>query len=148
MKIVNLIILSSVISFNLIGCSNSEEVQIIQDNQAIVNNSAKANVINNKNVDQVKEIFDKNDKDTVFIDVREPIEWAEGVIPNAKKISLANLPNELPNLDKTKNYVLVCRSGNRSSKAYKQMEEAGFLNLTNFNGGMLDWYSKKYPIKK
>lgn len=101
-----------------------------------------------KDVFEVKELYDKNKNNNIFIDVREPFEWKEGVIPNSLKISLGNLENELSKLDKNKNYVLVCRSGNRSSKAYKIMEKEGFTNLINFRGGMIDWYSKNFPIAK
>ncbi|MFN8672427.1 MAG: rhodanese-like domain-containing protein [Candidatus Sericytochromatia bacterium] len=109
---------------------------------------AKDIKIENKDVDQIKAIFDKKDKNTVFIDVREPFEWQEGTMPNILKISLGSLPKEIEKLDKTKNYVLVCRSGNRSMKAAKLLKNAGFKNLTNFQGGMLSWTKKNYPLAK
>lgn len=104
--------------------------------------------ISNKTVDEVFSIYKKNDKNTVFIDVREPFELQEGIIPNALSVPLATLNTSINKLDKKKSYVLVCRSGRRSSNAVQIMENAGFKKLTNLSGGMLDWYKKGYPVKK
>lgn len=104
--------------------------------------------ISNKKVEEVLLIYKKNDKNTVFIDVREPSELQEGIIPNATSIPLGTLNAAISKLDKKKSYVLVCRSGRRSAKAMQVMEEAGFKKLTNLDGGMLDWYKKGYPLKK
>lgn len=104
--------------------------------------------ISNKKAEDVLAIYKKADKNTVFIDVREPSELQEGVIPNATSIPLGSLNTAMTKLDKNKSYVLVCRSGRRSSKAMQLMEEAGFKKLTNLDGGMLDWYKKGYPLKK
>lgn len=104
--------------------------------------------ISNKKAEDVLAIYKKADKNTVFIDVREPSELQEGVIPNATSIPLGSLNTAMIKLDKKKSYVLVCRSGRRSSKAMQIMEDAGFKKLTNLDGGMLDWYKKGYPLKK
>lgn len=104
--------------------------------------------INEKSVDEIYSIYSKKNNKVIFIDVREPSEWEEGVIPNAKKISLGNIEKEASKLDKNKEYVLVCRSGRRSLSAYDTLKKAGFKKLTNFKGGMLEWYSKSYPVKK
>lgn len=81
----------------------------------------------------------------VFIDVRQPEEWEDGVIPGAKKIMLAELPEHLDALNKEASYVMVCRSGARSGRAAQMMASAGFSDLTNFDGGMLSWYDEGHP---
>ncbi len=108
----------------------------------------KSGKIENKGVLEIKDIYDKKDKNNIFIDVREPFEWKDGTIPNVLKISLGNIPNEIGKLDKNKNYILVCKSGFRSSKAAKIMQKSGFKNLTSFNGGMSSWYQKGYTTSK
>lgn len=81
----------------------------------------------------------------IFIDVRQPEEWEDGVIPGAKKIMLAELPEHLGALDKEASYVIVCRSGGRSGNAMQAMSSKGFSDVTNFDGGMLAWQDKGHP---
>lgn len=80
----------------------------------------------------------------IWIDVRRPEEWAEGTIPGVQRIVLDDLPDHLEGLDKSKTYVLVCRSGGRSHRACQLMAEEGFNQLINFEGGMLAWYDAGY----
>lgn len=52
-----------------------------------------------------------------IIDVRENDEVAQGMITNAKHIPLGEVPYRMNELDQTKEYIMVCRSGKRSEKA-------------------------------
>lgn len=79
-----------------------------------------------------------NSKDTVIIDVREDEEVANGMIHDALHIPLQQIPEKITNLNKEKEYILVCRSGGRSMKAALYMEEEGF-KVANMVGGMLEW---------
>jgi len=80
----------------------------------------------------------KDDPNTVLIDVREDQEVQQGMIEGAKHIPLGDIPNEADNLDKSKDYVLVCRSGKRSMNAAEYLNEQGF-KTANMTGGMLKW---------
>lgn len=83
-----------------------------------------------------------NDDNAVILDVRTDDEVAEGIIPNAIHIDIykgQEFINEIEALDKSKNYYVYCRSGNRSGQACKIMEELGFENAYNLEGGMLQW---------
>jgi rhodanese-related sulfurtransferase len=74
-----------------------------------------------------------------IIDVREAEEIAEGMIPGAKHIPLAEIParyEEIPNIEEV---ILVCRSGARSSRALAYLESLGYKGLKNMTGGMLAW---------
>ena len=42
-------------------------------------------------------------------------------------------------LDRYKNYYMICRSGGRSSTACGAMANNGFKSLVNLDGGMLSW---------
>lgn len=44
-------------------------------------------------------------------------------------------------LDKTIEYIMVCRSGARSGRATQFLEDYGF-NAINMTGGMLAWEGK------
>ncbi len=84
----------------------------------------------------------ENDSNAVILDVRTDAEVAEGIIPNSIHIDIyrgQEFVSELEKLDKSKNYYVYCRSGNRSGQACKIMEELGFANSYNLIGGMLQW---------
>lgn len=84
------------------------------------------------------EVIIANNKDTVIIDVREDEEVANGMIHDALHIPLQQIPEKITNLNKEKEYILVCRSGGRSMNAALYMEEEGF-KVANMVGGMLEW---------
>ncbi|MGE3727225.1 MAG: rhodanese-like domain-containing protein [Candidatus Sericytochromatia bacterium] len=98
-------------------------------------------------IDEAYQIFKNNSTDSVFLDVRRPEEWQEGAIPGATKIRLNNLAENLPKLDKSKQYIVFCRSGFRSEIACQEMFEAGFQKVANVPEGMLGWEEKGYPVE-
>ncbi|MBC6974947.1 rhodanese-like domain-containing protein [Bacillus sp. Xin] len=73
-----------------------------------------------------------------IIDVREVEEVEEGKIPGALHIPLGLLEFRMHELDKNKEYIMVCRSGGRSSRAAQFLESNGF-KVINMTSGMLDW---------
>ena len=52
-----------------------------------------------------------------LLDVRSAAEFASGTIPGARNLDVTSgqLQNALPQLDKSKEYFLFCRSGGRSA---------------------------------
>lgn len=84
----------------------------------------------------------ENDDNAVVIDVRTDDEVAEGIIANAIHIDIykgQEFVNEIEELDKDKNYYVYCRSGNRSGQACNIMDQLGFENAYNLEGGILEW---------
>jgi rhodanese-related sulfurtransferase len=84
----------------------------------------------------------------ITLDVRTPGEFNEGHIDGALLIDFqsGNFENEIASLDKSKTYAVYCRSGNRSGEAVKVMSDAGFTNLYNLNGGVIDWANAGLPL--
>lgn len=80
----------------------------------------------------------KEGKQVNIIDVREVDEVAAGHIPTAVNIPLGLIEFRMHELDKSKEYIMVCRSGGRSGQATQFLESQGF-NVTNMTGGMLAW---------
>jgi rhodanese-related sulfurtransferase len=76
-----------------------------------------------------------------IIDVRETDEVAEGKIPGAVNIPLGLVEFRMNELDKSKEYIMVCRSGGRSGRACQFLESQGY-NVINMTGGMLAWEGK------
>ena len=95
-------------------------------------------------------------KEIVLVDVREPFELSNGMIPTAHPIPLGQLPValELPPSEFQKRFgfvkpsksdriVFYCRTGNRSTVATRMAQSKGF-NAFNFAGSVLEW-SKANP---
>ena len=76
-----------------------------------------------------------------IIDVREVEEVQTGKIPTAVNIPLGLLEFRMNELDKSKEYIVVCHAGGRSARAVQFLESQGY-NVTNMNGGMLEWEGK------
>lgn len=84
----------------------------------------------------------ERDDNAVILDVRTPEEVEEGYIPEAINIDFyrgQEFLQELEKLDKSKNYYVYCRSGNRSGQACSLMNKIGIKNAYNLMGGMLEW---------
>lgn len=82
------------------------------------------------------------DKNTVIIDVRTPGEIQQGYIKGTSKfidISDPQFEQKINALDKSKNYIMVCRSGARSGRAAQIMAGKGFKKVYNLSGGVLNW---------
>lgn len=105
-------------------------------------------MIQQKQLADIYALYQSQAAADVWIDVRQPEEWAEGTIPGVQRISLADLPSRLDHLDKSRTYVMVCRSGGRSGRAAALMAGQGFEKILNFDGGMLAWYAAGYPLQK
>ncbi len=94
------------------------------------------------NVSQLKEKIDKGE-DFYFIDVREVYEYEADNL-EAINIPLGEIPSKIEELRalNAKEIIIHCRSGARSGTAKKFLEQAGFKNVRNVLGGILDWNEK------
>lgn len=76
-----------------------------------------------------------------IIDVREVGEVETGKIPGAINIPLGLVEFRMQELDKSKEFIIVCHSGGRSGLATQFLESYGY-NVINMAGGMLAWKGK------
>jgi len=74
----------------------------------------------------------------VMVDVRTTGEWNAGHSPSAVHIALPELGSRLHRVPKDRTVVVVCRSGNRSRGATKQLIGEGY-EAVNLSGGMHAW---------
>ncbi len=82
------------------------------------------------------------DKEAVILDVRTQEEIEDGYIPGALHLDIhrgQEFLDELEKLDKSKNYFVYCRTGNRSGQACGIMESLGFNCAHNLVGGFREW---------
>ncbi|MGD9606487.1 MAG: rhodanese-like domain-containing protein [Leucobacter sp.] len=71
--------------------------------------------------------------DAIILDVRTADEYAGGHLDGAQLLDFngGDVAAAIPSLDPDAEYLVYCRSGNRSGQAIALMEQAGFSNLTN-----------------
>lgn len=84
----------------------------------------------------------ESDTNAVVLDVRTEDEWREGIIPNAILNDIykgQGFIYRLEELDKTKNYYVYCKAGGRSAQACAVMNQMGFENTFNLEGGFMNW---------
>jgi rhodanese-related sulfurtransferase len=91
-------------------------------------------------VTALKERLDNGEK-IHLIDVREQAEYAEKnigatLIPLGKIMSMQ--VDELEDL-RSEEIIIHCRSGMRSMQACMMLEQMGFTNTVNVEGGILAW---------
>lgn len=82
------------------------------------------------------------DESAIIIDVRTPGEVSEGVIEGASMFidyNGGNFESEIAKLDKSKTYIVYCRSGARSAGASGVMVNNGFQHIYNLEGGIMGW---------
>ena len=83
-----------------------------------------------------------NQSDILWMDVRTPGEIEQGKIEGATVFVDFNggtFEKTIETLDKTKTYVVYCRSGGRSSSAAERMTQKGFKSVYNLTGGISAW---------
>ena len=73
--------------------------------------------------------------DEVIIDVRPPQDYEEAHPKGAINIPMGKLRSALPELDKSKKYVVSCNIGRSSHNAYCLMKNEGF-DVKNLSGGI------------
>lgn len=124
------------------------------------------------NAEQAKEVMDA-DESTVYIDVRTPQEFEKGHPPNAINIPVV-FPNAAtrqmdPNVDfmkvveahfpKDTTVIVGCQMGGRSQMAAQIMDEFGYTDISNMQGGFggarnpmgeliaPGWLQMEYPVE-
>ena len=78
-------------------------------------------------------------KGMMLLDVRSGKEYAEGHIPGAVHVPLADVGDRVKKLKKDKELVVYCSSGNQSIWAIKRLIGMGYKNLYNLKGGYRAW---------
>ena len=87
----------------------------------------------------------KRGDDFDLVDVREHFEIEIAALPGARVIPLGEIPDSFDQLDRTREIVVMCRSGKRSADAVRQLQAAGFGHVWNLAGGILRWSDEVDP---
>lgn len=108
-----------------------------------------AGFVANNIMDKVMQIFNPEETDEIavseyLLDVRSPLEFEAGTIPNAINIELDELRNHLSELPKDKTIYLFCEVGLRGYLATRILVQHGF-EVKNLSGGYRFW-KKAYGV--
>jgi rhodanese-related sulfurtransferase len=103
---------------------------------------------------QAKVLIDDNsnrsNSEFVILDVRTPKEFTQGHIAGAVLLDFRNpkFVSGLKRLDRSKTYLIYCRSGNRSGQTLKLIESMDFRKVYHLKHGIIDWQKEKLPLAK
>lgn len=82
---------------------------------------------------------------TVVVDVREPQEYAEGHVPGALLIPLAQVADRILEVPAADRVYVICRSGRRSQVAAEALRRAG-ISAVSVDEGTLGWAERGRPV--
>ena len=82
------------------------------------------------------------------IDVRTPVEFAEVHVPQARSVPLDELKPGSLQLAKEQPVYLLCRSGQRATKAAEKFAKEGFTQPVVVAGGTLAWIEANLPVTR
>jgi rhodanese-related sulfurtransferase len=83
----------------------------------------------------------------MVIDVRETWEFKQGHARGARNIPLSQLGQRLNEIPPDRDILLICRSGNRSLRAAKFLQQQSWEQVVNVSGGMLSWNMHRLPVE-
>jgi len=78
-------------------------------------------------------------EEVMLVDVREPYEYSLCHINDAKLVPLGQLPFRTAELDASKEIVVYCHVGVRSTQAVAFLRRNGFTGARNLQGGIDAW---------
>lgn len=123
--------------FNFIACNSNNK-----------QNNSENVIAKNVEVAEFEKLIIDNPNGQL-IDVRTEGEYNSGFISNAKNINFnnPNFANEISKLDKNKPVYLYCLSGGRSGNALSMLQQQGFKEVYNLQGGIMAWKASNKKIE-
>ena len=108
-------------------------------------------------------IYQEKDKpETTIIDARTPQEHLHARIPGSilhnyeegigdmgkmiKDVEVLKRDFEKLGITRDKQIICYCHSGIRAAHTYLQLKQAGFVNVRLYDGSIMDWAKRKYPL--
>lgn len=93
----------------------------------------------------LKKLIDSGSGDFTVVDVRDPEEFAEGHIPGAVNIPVAEFASRSESLDKKKKIIVYCNSGGRSYNAYRKLMKLAYKDIAQ--AIFADWKEAGLSVK-
>ncbi|MGZ8447939.1 MAG: rhodanese-like domain-containing protein [Candidatus Deferrimicrobiaceae bacterium] len=101
---------------------------------------------------EARELLGKRsgDPDFVLLDVRTRKEFDAERIAGAVVVDYisTSFRDDMAKLDRSKSYLVYCRTGSRTNGAVKVMRELGFPNVSVLSGGITAWKEAGFPTTR
>jgi rhodanese-related sulfurtransferase len=81
----------------------------------------------------------------VLIDVRQPDEWLEARVQQARLVPLASVPDIVDELPRDTAVYVICHSGGRSERAASWLRQFD-IDAINVAGGTMAWQQAGYDV--
>ena len=107
------------------------------DYEAFCGVAGKEDALKEISPTELKNMLDAGE-DFQLLDVREPHEYEDANL-GGLLIPLKKLPDNISKIARDKKIVVHCHSGQRSKQAITMLQEQGYQNLYNLQGGILAW---------
>lgn len=86
--------------------------------------------------------------DALFLDAREPDEYAVSHLPGAKLLGYSEIDwSQLRGVDKSRPVVVYCTVGYRSERVARDLRERGFERVYNLYGSLYAWALAGLPLE-
>lgn len=104
---------------------------------------SKIRAMNHISSENCKKLIDN--QEATIIDIREDWEVAICSI-DGLKIPMHQIPEKAQSLDKSKHYIIMCKTGKRAEPVANLLEcECGFKHISILEGGITSWYENFDP---
>jgi rhodanese-related sulfurtransferase len=88
-----------------------------------------------------------SNSDPLFLDTREPEEYAISHIPGARCVGFDDVDlGTVKDLPRDQPIVVYCSVGYRSERIGEKLQEMGFTEVKNLYGGIFDWMQQGQPV--
>ncbi len=109
--------------------------QGIHDRRPGTNKPAAFQPISYINPIQLQERMERHDR-LILLDVREDYEVASSALPNITHIPMGQIPARLHELRPQDEIICICHLGQRAFHVAHYLQQQGFQNVYNLEGGM------------
>lgn len=90
-------------------------------------------------VQEIYKYLQNNTTPPLLLDVRESWEYNICHLPNTRLVPTHNIINIINELDIEQEIIIICHHGVRSRHVARFLEQQGFKNIINMQGGMAAW---------
>ncbi|MDP8269578.1 MAG: DUF1573 domain-containing protein [Candidatus Tenebribacter davisii] len=137
-------------SKSILKIFGSKKMQNRSQDTSIEKKKAPQMRITNVNVNTANNLIKKyeNSDDLVILDVRTPKEYENGCLEEALNFDFLdkNFYRTIQLLDRSRIYLVYCKSGIRSEEAIEIMSNLGFENIFHMSEGMDGWKNNRLKV--